>query len=170
MNTLKKTYGVIGLMEWYPIFRCGKAQIKIPFTGGALTGYGVTPAEFTTENPMLQAIIENSEHFKVGKIFVRRQVDGSGKYDELLPKEATLENGEQRIENCDAVVETAVAEAGAVADEAEAEGVAEVEVSDIDDAREYLVEEFGVNKSSLRSKAAVERTAKEHGIVFKGLE
>ena len=45
-----------------------------------------------------------------------------------------------------------------------------VEVTDIDDARDYLVEEFQIARSSLRSNVSVFRAAEEHNIVFKGIE
>lgn len=45
-----------------------------------------------------------------------------------------------------------------------------VEVTDIDDARDYLVEEFQMTRSSLRSNISVIRAAEEHNIVFRGLD
>ena len=84
MKAKKKTYGVQGYMEWQALIRCGKATVTVHFSGGSLTGYGVTPAEFTTENPMTQAIIENSDYFKKGKIFLMREVEGTGKFKEFV--------------------------------------------------------------------------------------
>ena len=75
MNAKRKTYGVSGYMEWVALIECGKATVKVHFSGGSLTGYGVTPAEFTTQNPMTQAIIENSKEFKSGKIFLLREIE-----------------------------------------------------------------------------------------------
>lgn len=45
-----------------------------------------------------------------------------------------------------------------------------VEVTDIDDARDYLVEEFQIARSTLRSNVSVYRAAEEHNIVFNGIE
>ena len=45
-----------------------------------------------------------------------------------------------------------------------------VEVTDIDDARDYLVEEFQIARSTLRSNVSVYRAAEEHNILFKGIE
>lgn len=45
-----------------------------------------------------------------------------------------------------------------------------VEVTDIDDARDYLVEEFQIARSTLRSNVSVYRAAEEHNIVLKGIE
>ena len=84
MNAKRKTYGVSGYMEWVALIECGKATVKVHFSGGSLTGYGVTPAEFTTQNPMTQAIIENSKEFKSGKIFLLREIEGTGKFKEFV--------------------------------------------------------------------------------------
>ena len=51
-----------------------------------------------------------------------------------------------------------------------ADGKAIIDVSDIDDARDYLCENFGIARSSLRSNVSVFRAAEEHNIVFRGIE
>ena len=217
MKAKKKTYGVQGYMEWQALIRCGKATVTVHFSGGSLTGYGVTPAEFTTENPMTQAIIENSDYFKKGKIFLMREVEGTGKFKEFVKGQHANEgnhkggqaatasaiadtalnpNGAPKTETpaADAtgtVTDTEGETSGTVADEDEnpsdeGEGVEGgtdpadgtvtedgkriVEVTDIDDARDYLVEEFQIARSTLRSNVSVYRAAEEHNIVFKGIE
>lgn len=61
-------YAVYGLTEWIALIRVGKAKVRIPFTGGSLSGYGCTPATFVTASPALMRLIENSSHFKCGRI------------------------------------------------------------------------------------------------------
>ena len=229
MNAKKKTYGVQGYMEWQALIRCGKATVTVHFSGGSLTGYGVPPAEFTTENPMTQAIIENSDYFKKGKIILMREIEGTGKFKEFVkgqhandgnhkggqaatasaiaetslnpngaPKtetpaaDATGTVAETETPAADATGTVADADAsGTVADADEnpsdevdvveggidpaegtvtADGKRIVEVTDIDDARDYLVDEYGIARSSLRSNVSVFRAAEEHNIVFKGIE
>ena len=206
MNAKKKTYGVQGYMEWQALIRCGKATVTVHFSGGSLTGYGVTPAEFTTENPMTQAIIENSDYFKKGKIILMREVDGTGKFKEFVKgqhaNECNHKGGQAATASAIAdtslnpngapKTETPAADAtGTVADADEntsdevdvveggidpadgtvtADGKRIVEVTDIDDARDYLVEEFQIARSTLRSNVSVFRAAEEHNIVFKGIE
>ena len=215
MNAKKKTYGVQGYMEWQALIRCGKATVTVHFSGGSLTGYGVTPAEFTTENPMTQAIIENSDYFKKGKIILMREIEGTGKFKEFVKgqhandgnhkggqaatasaiAETSLNpNGAPKTETPAADATGTVADAdasGTVADADEnpsdevdvveggidpaegtvtADGKRIVEVTDIDDARDYLVDEYGIARSSLRSNVSVFRAAEEHNIVFKGIE
>lgn len=229
MNAKKKTYGVQGYMEWQALIRCGKATVTVHFSGGSLTGYGVTPAEFTTENPMTQAIIENSDYFKKGKIILMREIDGTGKFKEFVkgqhandgnhkggqaatasaiydtslnpnsaPKtetpaaDATGTVAETETPAADATGTVADADASVTVADADenpsdevdvveggidpaegtvtADGKRIVEVTDIDDARDYLVDEYGIARSSLRSNVSVFRAAEEHNIVFKGIE
>lgn len=186
-------------MEWVALILCGKATMRVHFSGGSLTGYGVTPAEYTTQNPMTQTIIENSKEYKSGKIFLLREVEGNGKFKEFVRgQHANEENhlGGQAA-TASAIAGTALDDKGkggggvetpthkegegseaieAEGDEAggeetvTADGKAIIDVSDIDDARDYLCENFGIARSSLRSNVSVLRAADEHNIVFRGIE
>lgn len=215
MNAKRKTYGVSGYMEWVALIECGKATVKVHFSGGSLTGYGVTPAEFTTQNPMTQAIIENSKEFKSGKIFLLREIEGTGKFKEFVRGQHANEgnhlggqaatasaiagtaldaDGTSKIPkveqtNADEPMgdpindeETGPADDEESTDDTEAEtvedseatvtadGKAIIDVTDLDDARDYLCENFGIARSSLRSNVSVYRAAEEHNIVFRGIE
>lgn len=212
MNAKRKTYGVSGYMEWVALIECGKATVKVHFSGGSLTGYGVTPAEFTTQNPMTQAIIENSKEFKSGKIFLLREIEGTGKFKEFVrgqhanegnhlggqaatasaiagtaldadgtsktPAAASADDEEpmsdpindEETEPADDEESTDDTEAETVVDSeatVTADGKAIIDVTDIDDARDYLCENFGIARSSLRSNVSVYRAAEEHNIVFR---
>lgn len=215
MNAKRKTYGVSGYMEWVALIECGKATVKVHFSGGSLTGYGVTPAEFTTQNPMTQAIIENSKEFKNGKIFLLREIEGTGKFKEFVrgqhanegnhlggqaatasaiagtaldadgtsktPTAASADDEEPMSDPInDEETKPADDENSTDASEAEtaedseatvsADGKAIIDVTDLDDARDYLCENFGIARSSLRSNVSVYRAAEEHNIVFRGIE
>jgi hypothetical protein len=215
MNARRKTYGVSGYMEWVALIECGKATVKVHFSGGSLTGYGVTPAEFTTQNPMTQAIIENSKEFKSGKIFLLREIEGTGKFKEFVrgqhanegnhlggqaatasaiagtaldadgtsktPAAASADDEEpmsdpindEETEPADDEESTDDTEAETVEDSeatVTADGKAIIDVTDLDDARDYLCENFGIARSSLRSNVSVPRAAEEHNIVFRGIE
>lgn len=202
-------------MEWVALIECGKATVKVHFSGGSLTGYGVTPAEFTTQNPMTQAIIENSKEFKSGKIFLLREIEGTGKFKEFVrgqhanegnhlggqaatasaiagtaldadgtsktPAAASADDEEpmsdpindEDTESADDEESTDDTEAETVEDSeatVTADGKAIIDVTDLDDARDYLCENFGIARSSLRSNVSVYRAAEEHNIVFRGIE
>lgn len=194
MNAKRKTYGVSGYMEWVALIECGKATVKVHFSGGSLTGYGVTPAEFTTQNPMTQAIIENSKEFKSGKIFLLREIEGTGKFKEFVRGQHANEGNHLggQAATASAIAGTALdadgtskAPTAASVDDEEstddteaetvvdseatvtADGKAIIDVTDIDDARDYLCENFGIARSSLRSNVSVYRAAEEHNIVFR---
>lgn len=71
----KKTYGAPRYMDWVAQIRAGAATVKVHFTGGSLTVYGVTPAEYTTTNEFIQTVIEQSQYFKEGRITLLRSVE-----------------------------------------------------------------------------------------------
>lgn len=68
MKRLKKTYGIYQLAEKHTSFRLGQARVKVSFTGGIVTKKGVTPATFTTSDPIVQLAIEQSDDFRRGAI------------------------------------------------------------------------------------------------------
>lgn len=55
-------------MEWDALISCGKARLRVRFEGGTMTGFGASPATYTTSNPAAQHIIENSEYFREKRI------------------------------------------------------------------------------------------------------
>jgi len=68
-----KTYGIYGLLEWHGIVEAGAIRMKVSFTNGTVTGYGVAPATFTTKDELTQFVIEHSEQYKSGRITLLRQ-------------------------------------------------------------------------------------------------
>lgn len=75
MNKRKKTYGVYNIIEWHAQLQVGKALLKVAFTGGSITTNGVTPATYTTDDPVIQLAIERSREFKSGKIKTVRNTE-----------------------------------------------------------------------------------------------
>lgn len=154
----KKTYGVSGLMEWHAMVPAGGARLHIHFAGGALTGYGVTPAEYSTDDLLIQRIIESSDYFKTGKITILRTIEVDGNDRSIFGKKGS---------------KPVVAQQDALPEEKQEEVVeeplAEVTVTDLEEAKEYLVEQYGIARSKLRSKVAIVDSARENGIVFTGI-
>lgn len=70
MKKKRITYGVSGMMEFQAVVKVGRSKMKVLFTDGSLTAYGVNPAIYTTDNLMVQHAIENSDHFKRGRIHI----------------------------------------------------------------------------------------------------
>lgn len=67
---MKKTYAARGLLDWQMALNVGGAIIKICFSGGSMGINGVIPAKYTTDNPVIQRIIEDTMQFKNGKILL----------------------------------------------------------------------------------------------------
>lgn len=82
----KITYGAPRLLDWVAQIEAGAATVRVHFTGGALTAYGITPAEYTTTNPFIQKVIEQSSYFKEGRITRLRRVAIA---DPVSPQKAT---------------------------------------------------------------------------------
>jgi hypothetical protein len=173
-----KTYGVDNLMDWDAEIETGKAKVRVHFTGGTATAYGVTPALYTTNNPFIQAVIENSNYFKTKRIKLIRK---SGTPDVKVKKTAAVATAAQTAPEAttpepEPEEETQSAETepqeehveGDATDNVATDEVAltEVEVSCLTDAQVYLKENFGIATSKARSKAAAQSLANEHGITF----
>lgn len=147
-NQFKKTYGVSGLIDWQAQIKAGKASLVINFTGGGLTSYGITPAQYTTENILYQKVIENSRDFKRGKIKLLRTVPLSATAD-------VASNSVTDIEEVRKVVPK--------------ENIREVlSVYNCSDARIWLKEHKNVSVVG-KSKAEIIEIAKDNGIVFPNL-
>lgn len=68
MGRVRKTYGVYGMMEWVALIPAGRRVLRVHFTGGSMTGFGVAPATYTTDNAVVQRLIEQSGHYASGRI------------------------------------------------------------------------------------------------------
>lgn len=68
MDKNSATYGVYGIMEWQALIPAGRCTVRVHFTGGMMSGYGVTPATFSTANKALRQIIEQSDYYRNSKI------------------------------------------------------------------------------------------------------
>jgi hypothetical protein len=172
---IRKTYGVSGLMDWTTQIKVGKAAISFHFTGGALTAYGVTPAQYSTANPIYQNVIEGSEYYKNGRIKLLGQMEVADdaaaiarksrapKVEQPKPAE-TANTGGSSAEN---IVE------GGSEEGAESDGAVNttllVEVADKPAAIEYLKENFAdknYTATKLRTETAFQQACKECGVSF----
>lgn len=175
----KTTYGVYNLVEWHAILHMGKATIKVPFTGGSITTQGVTPATFTTENPVIQFAIERSPEFISGKIKIVRRanlkdvieiecnapkitIDAPDCGSISIPSESTAATVED-IEGAPSMQVDNEAEANENA-EAAPVVMTQVEFSCNDDAKDYLEQAFGFVRSKLRNRDDIVAAGKAHGV------
>ena len=172
----KKTYGAPRLVDWVAQIKAGAATVRVHFTGGALTAYGVTPAEYTTDNPFIQKVIEQSKYFKEGRIILLRKSEvpvlaSSAKMKKYAnPVEhvvkqmppATIHTEE--VTNVDSVEEKTADDVAEVNNET----LTQVEASCLQDAQAYLQENYNIASYKVRSYDAAQRAASEHGIKFVG--
>lgn len=145
------TYGAEGLMDWQAEIQLGKAKLNVTFSGGTMTKYGVTPAEYTTSNEFVQKAIENSTYFKTGRIKIVRCIDTSA---------TTETTSEEEAPNATAKVNIIIP------DNATEVKVKKIEVSCLPEAQEYLRDNFGISTSAVTSKAKAQDYAKQYGIQF----
>lgn len=175
----KITYGAPRLVDWVAQIKVGAASVRVHFTGGALTSYGVTPAEFTTSNPFIQKVIENSSYFKEGRIIIQRRATIEKPKAQPAPQSAPQPKAEEPVAETPAPTpapaeaepqEAAEPEpvAEAQTEEAEANGITKVPVTCLPDAHAYLQENFNISSYKVRSCEIAQKIAAEHGIQFTG--
>lgn len=137
-------YGVSGVMEWNALIRVGEGVISIPFRHGSYTGFSSQSAEYRTDSPFYQMIIENSALFKEGKIHIIN--DYRDKPTHISKEEPTENIGYN--------------------EEEDTSNLEEVAIPSQEDAKAYLIEKFGFKAQGLRSKTAIREAAKNNGIKF----
>jgi hypothetical protein len=200
MKIYRKTYGVKNLMEWQANIPVGKGRLIIHFAGGTRTAYGVTPATYKTEDPIRQVIIEKSDYFRSGRIFLVKS-DFIKEVPDPVPsasaqKPATVEAPAQKPATVEASAQQSgptVPDSGEPADinpssedagiipveqnDSDADngqkeisidenGFAIVEVTCTEDARRYLIDNFGFTPSAVRTKDFIRNKAAANKIKF----
>lgn len=186
-------------MDWVAQIKAGAATLKVHFTGGTLTVYGVTPAEYTTDNPFVQRVIEQSKYFKEGRITLLKSIEiknsGKGKNKQVKASACVLtqlQKGKGESLRASALTQHSVRETSkenqnpaSGNEENNSEGVGsdskpeesaidetedfiEVEVSCLQDAQDYLQQEFNIASYKVRTRETAQRAANEHGVRFVG--
>ena len=162
---IQKIYGVDNLIDWTVSIKAGNATMRVHFTGGATTARGIVPATYATADPVKQAIIEKSHYFKTGQIRVVQVIEVPDDSAAIARKERKAARiaakaaapAEEPVQSAD----TESAPAGAAGGEK-----VQVKVSSVEDAKDYLVDKFGIASSKLRTRAACIAAGEEHGIEF----
>lgn len=194
-------------MEWQANIPVGKGRLTVHFAGGTRTAYGLTPATYKSEDPILQTIIEKSDYFRSGRIFLVKSefikdvpdpvpaapVQKPAKVEKPAPKsEPTVtDSGEQTKVNesgenaqneqtgqSNAIPtseDTAPAQGeqtNSDADNGQKEiqidenGFAIIDVTCTEDARRYLIDNFGFTPSAVRTKDFIRNKAAANKIKF----
>lgn len=136
------------MLEWHCVIRAGRSRLRLRFEGGALSGYGVTPATYITANPAVQHIIEHSDYFRSGRI-------------RLLRCREEREEREEREKREKRAVST-----WSTGSDAVNSTFAEVSVRNMQQARDYLVEKCGIDRTAIMTGGEINAAAKQYGIKF----
>ncbi len=145
MKLYKKKYGVFGLLEYHAVLPLGGGSVRVDFQHGSINTRGVEPATFTTENQIVQKLIEDSDKFKSGRI-------------KLIEK---IVIGEAKEESASVSKE----ESASVAKEPEVASYPDVKNSQM--AKEVLMgEPYGLTLSDLPHKEAILEQAERLHVSF----
>lgn len=162
-----KTYGVPELTEWHGKVKAGNIEVAVSFTGGTSSPSGAQPAYFVTKDPITQFVIENSKEFRNGFIIPIMTQEVPGNHPRMAtpnPRAAIAPAQETPAKDEPA----GSADEGNAAAETPAAGLKEVEVTCLQDAQDYLQQNFGISSYKVRSRNAAQKAAAEHGVVFVG--
>lgn len=171
-NKIRKTYGVYGIIEWHTEIKLGRGILKVSFTGGAITTLGVTPASYTTSNPIAQLAIENSPHFKSGKIKIVRKDKLEETYvvevNEPVSVEIPVINMERKPDETSEKEESEpvdnIPEEVQEPELPEEPKLKKMEFACNDDAKDYLHDTFGASKSRLLNRETIIAAGKSYGV------
>lgn len=190
MKKKRITYGVCGMMEYQSIIKIGRATLKVLFTDGSITSLGQKPAQYTTSDFLVQHAIENSSDFKRGRIKVVNAIEldeevriernhtASVQQTATPAKEAVTETTtkadatEQTAEPTNEETETVPEASETPSEDAEApteatetsDGMTEMEFDSNDEAKEYMVNTYGVKVSSLKTRANIVSVGETYGM------
>lgn len=168
-------YGVDGMLEYQALINVGEAKMKIPFTNGSTNEAGRMPATFRTSNPVVQMAIENSNEFKKG--FIRKVHEALTGDDVYIESEHVALSGGSAVVQRDTQPKSEEKaerqETNVTADESFSKGVGKAcgvitrEFSCNDDAKDFFETEFGIKRSSMRTRADITSVGLAHGIEVK---
>lgn len=158
---IQKIYGVDNLIDWTVGIKAGKATMRVHFTGGATTARGIVPATYATANPVKQAIIEKSHYFKTGQIRVVQVIEVPDDAAAIARKDRNAARTTAKVAApAEEPVQSTVTENQAGGEKTQ------VKVSSVEDAKDYLVDKYGIAGSKLRTRAACIAAGEEHGVEF----
>lgn len=162
MKKVQKTYGVYNLMEW----QCNVGGKTINFTGGAFTGYGIRPAQYTTRELFLQTLIENSRFFKSGRIKLLKTFATDEEIKVQSPPVKKVSEPAPKPE----VPSTLSEEVPLTKEQGTATTLTGngLHVTDRDDAVCKLNKDYGIALSRLTTRAAILEAAKAVGVTLVG--
>ena len=162
-----KTYGIPGLSEWHGKVKAGSIAINVSFTGGTASPSGAQPAYFMTKDPITQFVIENSKEFKQGFIILVMQQEAPGEHPRMtVPKPKKLSMDQQGNKPTSEQTDERDVNEEVSTVSPESATVQKIEVPSLEDAKAYLVENFGISRTKLRSRKQIEEAGAANGVEF----
>lgn len=141
------------------MFAVGRARIQVSFTGGHLGDGCSTPAKYTTSDPVVQKVIENSEHFRNGRIRV------GAVYEEPAPKPSYSKPAIQKTAAKESPKETPASQKSAQQSLFDTdEGLTAMEFESYVAAGLYLQDHENVDKKLLLEDESIDAEARKRGI------
>lgn len=143
----KKRYSIYGKVEMSVLIPLNNAKLRVNFANGVITPSGITPATFSTSDPIVQTAIENHRLYIKGMI----KLEKSFKIGEVEVNDEKPVSDEDKNEK----------EAGS-----QSSVKSYPDVKNVQSAREILISEYSIPIAELQDKERIKMKAEELGIEF----
>ncbi len=143
----KKRYAIYGKVEMSVLIPLNNAKLRVNFANGVITPSGITPATFSTSDPIVQTAIENHRLYIKGMI----KLEKSFKIGEVEVNDEKPVSDEDKNEK----------EAGS-----QSSVKSYPDVKNVQSAREILISEYSIPIAELQDKERIKMKAEELGIEF----
>lgn len=141
----KKRYAIYGKVEMSVLIPLNNAKLRVNFANGVITPSGITPATFSTSDPIVQTAIENHRLYTKGMI----KLEKSFKIGEVEVNDEKPVSDEDKNEK-----------------EPESSVKSYPDVKNVQSAREILISEYSIPIAELQDKERIKMKAEELGIEF----
>lgn len=141
----KKKYAIYGKVEMSVLIPLNNAKLRVNFANGVITPSGITPATFSTSDPIVQTAIENHRLYIKGMI----KLEKSFKIGEVEVNDEKPVSDEDKNEK-----------------EPESSVKSYPDVKNVQSAREILISEYSIPIAELQDKERIKMKAEELGIEF----
>lgn len=143
----KKKYAIYGKVEMSVLIPVNNAKLRVNFANGVITPSGITPATFSTSDPVVQTAIENNRLYLKGMI----KLEKSFKIGEVEVNDEKPVSDEDKNEK---------------EPESQSSVKSYPDVKNVQSAREILISEYSIPIAELQDKERIKMKAEELGIEF----
>ena len=143
----KKKYAIYGKVEMSVLIPVNNAKLRVNFANGVITPSGITPATFSTSDPVVQTAIENNRLYLKGMIKLEKSFKiGEVEVDDEKPVSDEDKNEKEP--------------------ESQSSVKSYPDVKNVQSAREILIREYTVPIAELQDKERIKMKSEELGIEF----